>query len=89
MDASSMESTVTLRQAYMVMFEFLRREWRRRDKPDALGALLGNLALWDDSNGNGTPIDAAVFPAWLECANNVLEHERGAPGYAGADIRLT
>ena len=44
MDASSMESTVTLRQTYMVMFEFLRREWRRRDKPDALGALLGNLA---------------------------------------------
>jgi hypothetical protein len=45
MEAPSMESAVTLRQAYLVMFEFLEREWQRLDKPDALGALLGNLAL--------------------------------------------
>ncbi|WP_155123250.1 MULTISPECIES: hypothetical protein [Burkholderia cepacia complex] len=89
MGAASMESTVTLRQAYLVMFEFLHREWLRLDKPDALGALVGNLALWDGSNGNGTPMDAAVFLEWLECANSVLEHERRGPGYTGADIRLT
>ena len=34
-------------------------------------------------------MDAAVFPEWLECANNVLEHERQGTGYASADIRLT
>lgn len=84
-----MESTVTLRQAYLIMFEFLQREWLRLDKPDALGALLGNLALWDLPNGKGVPMDAAVFPDWLGCANDVLEQECRGSGYAGADIRLT
>lgn len=89
METPSMESTVTLRQAHLIMFQFLEREWHRLDKPDVLGALLGNLALWGEPNGKGTPMDGAVFPEWLECANNVLEHELQGPGYAGADIGLT
>lgn len=82
-----MESAVTLRQAYLVMFEFLELQWTRLGKPDELGGLLGSLALWDDSNGRGDPMDAAVFPEWLECAHRVLRDEQGR-GYAGADIRL-
>lgn len=83
-----MESTVTLRQAYLVMFEFLEREWEHLDRPEVLGALLGNLALWGEPHGQGAPMDAAVFPEWLECAHCVLrDGERG--GYKNADIRLS
>ncbi len=83
-----MESVVTLRQAYLVMFEFLEREWTRLDKPDALGALLSNLALWGERNGKGGPMDAAVFPEWLECATRVLGGDQ-LGGYANADVRLS
>ena len=82
-----METSVTLRQAYLVMFEFLELQWARLGKPDELGGLLGNLALWDKSSGRGDPMDAAVFPEWLECAHRVLGDERGRR-YAGADIGL-
>lgn len=83
-----MDSAVTLRQAYLVMFEFLERKWERLDRPDALGALLGNLALWGESNGQGAPMDAAVFPEWLDCAHRVLGREQ-LGGYANADIKLS
>jgi len=43
MEKPSMESAVTLRQAYLVMFEFLEREGERLDRPEVLGALLGSL----------------------------------------------
>lgn len=70
------------------MFEFLEREWERLDRPDVLGALLGNLALWGEQNGRGTPMDAAVFPEWLECAHHVLDHDLFG-GYVNADIKLS
>lgn len=83
-----MQSTVTLRQAYLVMFEFLEREWERLDRPDVLGALLGNLALWGEPNGQGEPMDAAAFPEWLDCAYHVLRDDE-LGGYANAYIRLS
>ncbi|WP_042304120.1 hypothetical protein [Paraburkholderia kururiensis] len=83
-----MESAVTLRQAYLIMFEFFELQWKRLDKPDVMGALLSNLALWNETNGQGEPMDAGVLPEWLECARRVLEAEQ-AGGYAGADIRLS
>ncbi|PCE30801.1 hypothetical protein [Burkholderia ubonensis] len=82
-----METAVTLRQAYLMMFEFLEREWERLDRPDVVGALLGNLALWGGPNGQGAPMDAAVFPEWLECAHHVLARDQ-LGGYANADIKL-
>ncbi len=88
MERPSLETAVTLRQAYLTMFEFLEREWERLDRPDVLGALLGNLALWGEPNGQGAPMDAAVFPEWLECARRVLRDERSG-GFANADIRLS
>jgi hypothetical protein len=87
MEKPSMETAVTLRQAYLVMFEFLELQWTRLGKPDELGGLLGNLTLWDEPNGRGDPMDAAVFPEWLECAHRVLGGEQGG-GYGGADVRL-
>lgn len=88
MKKPSMESAVTLRQAYLVMFEFLEREWERLDRPEVLGALLGSLALWGDSYGRGAPMDAAVFPEWLECAQRVIRDDE-LGGYTSADISLS
>ena len=40
-----MESAVTLRQAYLVMFEFLELQWTRLGSPMNSEGLLGSLAL--------------------------------------------
>ena len=56
----SMEPTVTLRPAYLVMFEFLQRERMRSGKSEELGALLSSLALWGEANGKGAPKPAAM-----------------------------
>jgi hypothetical protein len=34
------------------------------------------------------PMDAAVFPEWLECAHRVLRNNE-LGGYANADIKLS
>jgi hypothetical protein len=86
MEKPSMEAVVTLRQAYLIMFEFVEREWKRLDRPEVLGALLSNLALWGDPHGQGAPMDAAVLPEWLECAQRVLRDDE-LGGYANADIK--
>lgn len=83
-----METPVTLRQAYLIMFDFLEREWERLERPDDLGALLSSLALWNERNGKGVPMDAAIFPEWIECARRVLHRDRTTGGYTNADIIL-
>lgn len=83
-----METPVTLRQAYLAMFEFLESQWERLDRPDELGALLSNLALWNEPNGRGVPMDAAIFPEWIECARRVLQKDGTTEGYTSADIKL-
>jgi len=88
MEMPSMESAVTLRQAYLIMFEFLEREWERLNGSEVLGALLGSLALWGESHGRGAPMDAAIFPEWLECAHRVLRDDE-LGGCKCADIRLS
>ncbi len=81
-----METKVTLKQAYQVMFEFLDKEWRLRgkSKTDQLGEILGSLALWDTESGNKEPMDAAIFPQWLESAEKVLSNDK----YEACEIRL-
>lgn len=88
MDSPSMETPVTLRQAYLIMFDFLEREWERLGRSDELGALLSSLSLWAEPNGKGVPMDAAIFPEWIECARRVLQSEQTSDGYPNADIRL-
>ena len=43
----TMETKVTLRQAFLVMHSYLRLHYELRDKPVLLGAMLGDLSLWD------------------------------------------
>jgi hypothetical protein len=84
----SLEDTITIRQAYLTMFEYLEREWELLGRPGELGALLGSLSLWETESGQKEPMDAAVFPEWLDCAEKVLESESGNRKYTGADILL-
>ena len=81
-----METKVSLKQAYLIMFEFLDKEWELmgKSKTDQLGGILGNLALWDTQSGGKEPIDAAVFPQWLDSAETVLS----AQSYEKYDIKL-
>jgi hypothetical protein len=87
MEQISMDTKVTLKQAYMVMFDFLEGFYERNGKPEEIGGLLGQLALWDSSNGK-EPMDGAVFPDWLKSASKVLTEEESG-GYHNIDIQLS
>jgi hypothetical protein len=83
-----METSVSLRQAFLVMFAYIKQHWESVGKPDAIGALLGELSLWDTVSGGKEPMDAAVFTEWLRCAQLVLAAEATPEGFQGADILL-
>ncbi|RUL69011.1 hypothetical protein [Dyella choica] len=84
----SMETKVTLRQAFLIMHAYLSLHYELRDKPAPLGAMLGDLSLWDTESGGKEPMDGAVFPDWLDCARAVMTAEVSPEGYRGADISL-
>jgi hypothetical protein len=83
-----MDTSVSLRQAFLIMFAYLDQHWESVGKPDAIGALLGELSLWETESGGKEPMDAAVFPQWLRCASSVLAAESTSEGYRGADTLL-
>lgn len=84
----SMETKVTLRQAFLVMHAYLRLQYELRGKPVLLGAMLGDLSLWDTESGGKEPMDGAAFPDWLDCAKTVMTAEGTPEGYRGADTLL-
>jgi len=63
-----MEKTVTIQQAYKIMFVFLERIYEQT-KSDELGALLGGFSLLPD----GGTADAAAWEDWLEAARIVVK----------------
>ena len=83
-----MDSKMTLREAYLTMFDYLDKYWGETGKPEEIGVLLGELSLWDTSEGK-QPMDNSVFPKWVGCAKSVLEQEQTSEGYRRADIKLT
>ncbi|HWX66384.1 MAG TPA: hypothetical protein VNZ27_08175 [Rhodanobacter sp.] len=84
----SMETKVTLRQAFFVMHAYLSLHYEMRGKPDVLGGMLGDLSLWDTESGGKEPMDGVVFPDWLNCAEAVMIAEATPEGYRAADILL-
>ena len=70
------------------MHAYLEMHWQLTGKPDEIGALLSQLSLWQTESGGKEPMDAAVFPDWLACADAVLIAQSSAVGYQGADILL-
>ena len=87
MENLTLDSKVTLKDAYLIMFDYLDRYWEETGKPDDIGEVLGTLCLWDSAEGK-RPMDASVFPKWLRCAKHVLEQEQTNEGYRKADIKL-
>ena len=77
------ESPLTYRQAYFVMFEFLRRHYERGPS-DEIGGLLGSLSLLPD----GSPADPAMWPDWEQAVAAVLTAEQLPAGYRQADLNL-
>jgi hypothetical protein len=76
------EQRLTPHQAYLCMFEFLRRHYER-GPTDAVGGLLGNLSQLPD----GQPADPAYAGDWSEAVAVVLAAE-AAGGYTEAAFRL-
>ena len=76
------EHRLTSRQAYLCMFEFLRRHYER-GPTDEVGGLLGGLSLLPD----GAPADPAHAADWTEAVAAVLAAE-AAGGYTEAAVRL-
>jgi hypothetical protein len=84
----SMETSVSLKQAFLVMHAFIEQHWESVGKPDAIGDLLAETSLWNTASGGKEPMDGSVFPEWLRCAQVVLVAEATPDGYRGADILL-
>ncbi len=76
------EQRLTPRQAYLCMFEFLRRH-DERGPTDEVGGLLGSLSLLPD----GPPADPACSSDWAEAVAAALAAE-AAGGYTEAAFRL-
>ena len=81
------DSHITVKQAYLTMFEYLDRYWNERQKPDELAGILGSLQLWDSAEGK-KPMDSSIFPEWLDCVKRVVSDESSGEGYRKADIHL-
>ena len=82
------DTQITVKQAYLAMFEYLDRFWNQRNKPEDVGVLLGLLSLWNSDEGK-RPMDNKVFSEWLDCTKKILDTEGSEKGYRNADIDLT
>lgn len=88
MKTIDLETNVTVRQAYLIMFEYLDKYWTEYGKPEEIGMILSTLSLWDSEEGK-VPMDSSIFPTWLTCAKKIIEDEDTENGYRNADIQLT
>lgn len=62
---------LSLLEAYKTMYTFLSNYYFQMNKPDEIGALLGDLRLLPD----GRPVDPAAWDDWLLAVQKVLETE--------------
>lgn len=78
-----MDTRLTLKQAYMSMFEFLKAYYLRKGEPDELGVLLGGiqplghlLGRTDEEDINRlSTADPASWYDWLEAVAAVLNQD--------------
>lgn len=69
-----MDNGLSVRQAYKVMYEFLRNYYYAMERPEALGSLLSDLQLLD----YGGPADPAAWEDWLMAVQKVLDNEKSS-----------
>jgi len=66
-----MSESLTYNQAYKAIFEFIQAYYFRKDRPDKLGSMLGDIQLIDD----GKPADPAMWDDWLYAVRKVIEEK--------------
>ena len=66
-----MKENLTLLEAYKAMYVFLDNYYFQMNKPDEIGALLGDLRILPD----GTPVDPAAWTDWLEAVQKISDAE--------------
>ena len=74
---------LTQKQAYLAMFEFLRRYYAETNSDD-VGDLLSGMSLLHD----GSPADAAYWSDWEASVAAVMYADGSPQGYRGADFKL-
>ncbi|WP_299408346.1 hypothetical protein [Acaryochloris sp. IP29b_bin.148] len=79
---ANLDDKVTVREAYLAMFEYLRCYYEH-GKSDEIGGMLGDLSLLQD----GESADPAVMSDFLLAMETVLQAE-GEGGYNAADLKL-
>lgn len=67
-----MSEMISLRDAYLAMFDFLESHWEGCWNFE-LGEVLSTLALWDNTQGDQAPMDSAILPAWIEAVRKVKQ----------------
>jgi hypothetical protein len=75
--AGPLEDTLTLRQGYEAMCEFLRGLARGEGAPPEVGRLLSDLVLLSD----GRPAVDEMWPRWLQAVRTVRACEGSVAGY--------
>ena len=63
-----MEETLSVKEAYAAMFEYLKTLYQTTAS-DELGGLLGSMSLLDD----GEPADPAVWADWLRAVEKARQ----------------
>jgi hypothetical protein len=69
-----MKEKLTLLEAYKAMYAYLQNYYVQMDKPDEIGALLGDLRLLHDGN----PVDRAAWTDWLDAVKKACPEEGDA-----------
>jgi hypothetical protein len=87
MSRAELDEKISVREAYLSMFEFLRTHWEGCGDYE-LGAILGTLSLWNNTRGGKAPMDSSILPDWLNSVRVVREAQKSEAGYRGADIEL-
>ncbi|RKH08165.1 hypothetical protein D7V97_20240 [Corallococcus sp. CA053C] len=63
-----MEETLSVKEAYAAMFEYLKALYQTTASDD-LGGLLGSMSLLDD----GEPVNPAVWADWLRAVQKARQ----------------
>jgi hypothetical protein len=69
----SLDDTVNLKTAFIIMQRFLEAYWKRVGKPDELGDVLSFISLLQD----GSTADPAMMQDWLVTAEAVIGGKLG------------
>lgn len=87
METITFETKVTVREAFLSMYEFLNRYYDFPNKPDEINMLLSQLQLWESDNGM-IPMNESIFRFWLDSTTEVLKDKHNEGGYIKANIKM-